>query len=50
MKKKIQYKSPDLNGLQEVVIDFRTKIYIAPGADPEKARMRYLMRTAHKQV
>jgi hypothetical protein len=40
-KKQVVYKSPDLNKMQVVVIDHRTKIYIALGADPEEARSRY---------
>lgn len=47
-KKQINLKSPDLTKLQEVVIDFRTKIYIALGADSEEARSRYLSRIAEK--
>ena len=48
-KKQNTFKSPDLSSLQEVVIDHRTKIYIAPGADIEEARNRYLSRvTARK--
>ncbi len=43
-KKQTIIKSPDLNKLQAVVIDHRTKIYIALGADPEEARTRYLLR------
>lgn len=43
-KKPNTCKSPDLTKLQEVVIDFRTKIYITIGADPEVARERYLSR------
>ena len=43
-KKQINLKSPDLSKLQEVVIDLRTKIYIAVGADSEEARSRYLSR------
>ncbi len=43
-KKQIVYKSPDLNKMQAVVIDHRTKIYIALDADPEEARNRYLLR------
>jgi hypothetical protein len=35
-------KSPDLRTLQEVVIDFRTKIYIGLDEDPKKAKIRYL--------
>jgi hypothetical protein len=37
-------KPPDLSKLQAVVIDFRTVIYIALGADPNEARKRYLSR------
>jgi len=43
-KKQPAFKSPDLNKMQVVVIDHRTKIYIAPDADPEEARARYLSR------
>jgi hypothetical protein len=43
-KKQVVHKSPDLNNLQEVVIDHRTRIYIARGADPEEAKNRYLLR------
>lgn len=45
-KKQIVYKSPDLNKMQVVVIDHRTKIYIALDADPEEARSRYFSRRA----
>jgi hypothetical protein len=38
------FKSPDLNKMQVVVIDHRTKIYIALDADPEEARIRYFSR------
>jgi hypothetical protein len=37
-------KSPDLSKLKEVIIDHRTKIYIALDADIEEARSRYLSR------
>jgi hypothetical protein len=47
-KKQNNFKSPDLTKLQEVVIDFRTKIYIALGADPEEARSSYLSRLEDK--
>ena len=47
-KKHIIIKSPDINKMQEVVIDDRTKIYIAVGADPEEARSRYLKRLEPK--
>jgi len=43
-KKPVLFKTPDLSKMQEIVIDGRTRIYIAPGADPEKARTRYLSR------
>jgi hypothetical protein len=50
-KKPSIYKSPDLSKMQEVVIDHRTKIYIAPGADIEEAKSRYHSRiTARKAV
>ena len=47
-KKQNNFKSPDLTKLQEVVIDFRTKIYVAPGTDPEEARSLYLSRLEAK--
>ena len=43
------FKSPDLSKLQQVVIDGKTKIYIAPGADPEEARSRYLSKFGVKK-
>jgi hypothetical protein len=48
--KKIQnsYTSPDMMKLQEVIIDYRTKIYIAPGADPVEARNRFISRFGYK--
>jgi hypothetical protein len=45
-KKQPVIKSPDLNKMQAVVIDHRTKIYIALDADPEEARARYFSRRA----
>jgi hypothetical protein len=42
------FKTPNLSELQEVVIDLRTKIYIAIGADPEEAKSRYLARLEAK--
>ncbi len=41
-KKQNNFKSPDLSNLQEVVIDLRTRIYIAVDEDPQKARERYV--------
>jgi hypothetical protein len=43
-KKTNIFKTPDLSKMQEVVINHRTKIYIAVGADPEEARSRYQAR------
>jgi hypothetical protein len=43
-KKTNTFKTPDLREMQEVIINERTKIYIAIGADPEKARSRYFER------
>lgn len=47
-KKQNSFVSPDIDKLQEVVIDFRTKIYIEPGADPKEARKRYLLKHKSK--
>jgi len=49
-KKPIIFKSPDLSKLKEVVIDHRTKIYIAAGADIEEARTRYLLRNINRRT
>jgi hypothetical protein len=43
-KKQTVFKTPDITRMQEVVINPRTKIYIAVGADPEEARSRYWAR------
>jgi hypothetical protein len=43
-KKQTTFKTPDITKMQEVVINHRTKIYIAIGADPEEARNRYWAR------
>ena len=42
-------KTPDLSKLQAVVINLRTVIYIAMGADPEEAKKRYLARYEYKK-
>jgi len=47
-KKQVVFKSPDMSKLQEVVIDVKTKIYIALDADPEEARKRYRERIEAK--
>jgi thymidylate kinase len=43
-KKQVVFKSPDMSKLQEVVIDMKTKIYIALDADPKEAKKRYMAR------
>ena len=43
-KRNATFKSPDLEKLQAVVIDFKTTIFINIGADPVKARERYFAR------
>jgi hypothetical protein len=40
-RKQNNFKTPDITKMQEVVINLRTKIYIAIDADPEEARRRY---------
>ena len=42
------YTSPDISKLQEVVIDFRTKIYIGIDEDPAEAKKQYLLRRGGK--
>jgi hypothetical protein len=49
-KKQTNFKAPDLSKMQEVVINARTKIYIAPGANPQEAKERYLLRSNTKKV
>ncbi len=41
-RKQSAFKTPDISKMQEVVIDRRTKIYIAKGDDPLEARDRYI--------
>lgn len=41
-KKPVVHTSPDLSKMKEVVIDHRTRIYIAPDADASEAKSRYL--------
>jgi hypothetical protein len=43
-KKQAIFKSPDMSKLQEVIIDMKTKIYIALDADPKQAKKRYMER------
>jgi hypothetical protein len=47
-RKQIIFKPPDITKLQEVIINYKTNIYIAIGADPEEARSRYLNRPDSK--
>lgn len=49
-KKQVIIKSPDLSKLKEVIIDHRTKIYIAHDADAEEAKNKYLYRVADKRI
>lgn len=44
------FKSPDLSKLKEVVIDHRTKIFVAQEADVEEVKRRYLSRNTVKRV
>ncbi len=48
-KKSANFKSPELDKLQAVVINLKTTIYIAIGANPEKARKRYFERLEEKK-
>ena len=43
-KKQNSFKSPDLQKMQEVIINARTRIYVEEGQDPEEAKERYLER------
>ena len=47
-KKQTVFKSPDMSKLQEVIIDMKTKIYIALDADPKQAKKRYMERIQAK--
>jgi hypothetical protein len=49
-KKANNFKSPDLSKMKEVIIDHRTKIYIAPTADIEEARNRYFSRNPSRRT
>lgn len=49
-KKSSTFKSPDLTKLKEVIVDHRTKIYIAQGADVEEAKNRYLFRITARRA
>lgn len=49
-KKQPVFKSPDLNKMQSVKVDFKTTIYVPLGADPVKAKQRYLEQINAKYV
>jgi len=49
-KKHVNITPPDLNKLQRVTIDHKTVIFIALGADPVKAKKRYIEQTNSKYV
>jgi len=49
-KKQQTFITPDLTKLQEVIIDVKTRIYIAVGADPKEARNRYKARVEAKKL
>jgi len=49
-KKSNNFESPNISKLQAVVIDHKTTIYIANGANPEEARKRYLSRMNPKTI
>jgi hypothetical protein len=48
-KKQFVFKSVDLSKLQEVIIDFKTRIYIAIDGDPVAAKKRYQDRVSAKK-
>lgn len=48
-KKSIDFKSPDVSKLKEIIIDHRTKIYISPEADEEEAKIRYKYRNPSRR-
>jgi hypothetical protein len=50
IKKNISIISPDVTKLQLVIIDQKTRIYIALDADPELAKLRYLNRLEGKSI
>ena len=49
-KKKNNFPSPDLNKMQTVIVDFKTKIFIPKGDDPVKAKIRFLEKINAKYV
>ncbi|MCB2196434.1 MAG: hypothetical protein KQH79_11290 [Bacteroidetes bacterium] len=49
-RKQLNFQSPDLSQLQVVVIDHKTTIFIAMGADPDKAKRKYREQMNSKYV
>jgi hypothetical protein len=49
-KKIVAYKSPDLSKMKAVIIDHRTTIYIAQGADSDEAKEKYLSRNPSRLI
>jgi hypothetical protein len=49
-KKTVDFNSPDISKLKEVIIDHKTKIYIPAEADMEEAKKRYLSRNNTKRI
>ena len=43
-KNQNEFNSPDINKLQVVIIDARTKIFIPMDADPIEAKRKYLIK------
>ncbi|HLP72986.1 MAG TPA: hypothetical protein VK155_08805 [Bacteroidales bacterium] len=49
-KKPDTHGSPDISKLKEIIIDDRTRIYIAKDADVEEAKARYHNRLTAKKL
>lgn len=49
-KKAVVLQSPDITRMREVIIDHRTRIYIAFDADIEEAKNRYLYRNTARRA
>jgi len=43
-KKENIFKSPDLTKMQEVIIDYRTRIYIVLGANVKEAKRNFIFK------
>jgi hypothetical protein len=49
-KKILNFTSPDLSTLQGVAVDLKTTIFIAKGADPDKAKRKYQEQMNNKYI